>query len=479
MKISALEILFSLQKHLSTSLTNSTSSDASSSKVQPQFHSSHFQSVVSAILLCPPSSRPGASSISPGKLAENVRELFVEKWLSVYDDVRWWFLRLSTTVLTRTSPKDCLHILHNMLSIMEKLVTFPTEPFELNSWWVGELGQRPPAPKSSRSDADTEEEHDLADNEEDTDDWRKYFDEDDDAKSTKSKAIKGRVHELNLHQALHSLQAHRAVFTRTWLSFLSRFPLASSEANRNLSVRVLNIMHRGVLPHLTRPVLVMDWISACVDFGGTVGLLAFNALFTLMRDYNLDYPSFYTRLYAFLDQDVLHLKHRARFFRLTELFLSSTHLPATLLASFVKRLARLSLTAPPAAIVMVIPFTYNVLKRHPALMVMIHRVNLDDDQDSDLFLPEEINPNNANAIDSSLWELYSQRQHYDPAVSGLARIFEEAFTKPGYNIEDFLDHTYGTLIETETKRRIRKEPALAIDLKPSTEGDVISELWAL
>ena len=37
-----------------------------------------------------------------------------------------------------------------------------------------------------------------------------------------------------------------------------------------------------------------------------------------------DYPSFYTRLYGFLDRDVLHLKHRARFFRLTELFLSST-----------------------------------------------------------------------------------------------------------------------------------------------------------
>ena len=50
-------------------------------------------------------------------------------------------------------------------------------------------------------------------------------------------------------------------------------------------------------------------------------------------------------------------------------------LPANLLASFVKRLARLSLNAPPAAIVMIIPFTYNILKQHPALMVMIHRVH--------------------------------------------------------------------------------------------------------
>jgi CBF/Mak21 family len=54
------------------------------------------------------------------------------------------------------------------------------------------------------------------------------------------------------------------------------------------------------------------------------------------------------------------------------------HLPATLLASFVKRLARLSLSAPPAAIIMVIPFTYNILKHHPALMTMIHRADVDD-----------------------------------------------------------------------------------------------------
>lgn len=50
-------------------------------------------------------------------------------------------------------------------------------------------------------------------------------------------------------------------------------------------------------------------------------------------------------------------------------------LPSALLASFVKRLARLSLNAPPAAVVMIIPFTYNILKKHPALMVMIHRVD--------------------------------------------------------------------------------------------------------
>ena len=36
---------------------------------------------------------------------------------------------------------------------------------------------------------------------------------------------------------------------------------------RKLTVRALNVMHRGVMQHLTRAVLVMDWVAGCVDFG--------------------------------------------------------------------------------------------------------------------------------------------------------------------------------------------------------------------
>lgn len=152
----------------------------------------------------------------------------------------------------------------------------------------------------------------------------------------------------------------------------------------------------------------------------------------------------------------------------------SRHIPATLLASFIKRLARLSLNAPPPAIIMIIPFTYNILKRHPSLMPMIHRTadDLDGDAENmgmcralcllylietktklpcmspssiDPFLPSEPNPLLTQAIGSSLWELHTHKSHYHSAVSTLAKIFEEAFTKPGYSMEDFLDHTYGTV----------------------------------
>lgn len=145
--------------------------------------------------------------------------------------------------------------------------------------------------------------------------------------------------------------------------------------DESLAREILIGLHHQVLPNMTRgrAIRTADWLGEWVDRGGPLGLLALNGLFILIQDYNLDYPDFYHRLYAMLDRSVLHVKYRARFFRLTEVFLSSSHLPASLIASFIKRLARLSLSAPPAAIIMVIPFIYNLLKLHPSCMVLIHR----------------------------------------------------------------------------------------------------------
>ncbi|KAF8882345.1 ribosome biogenesis protein Noc4 [Mucidula mucida] len=480
LRVSALQILFSLQKHLSTAFSTPSA---------PQFHNSHFHKIVSALLSCPFSHEKDT----------DVLHLFHETWFSVHDDIRWFFLREAGSVTHQLDTSSIEpNIASNLLQILEGLTTFPTEPAELNAWWVEELGTKPPKVKTPKSKDGLEEEEEAENAKEDEeDDWRKFFDEDTTAKDLKkNEGPKGRVHSLTVHQSLHSLASHKAVFTRAWLELLSRLSVQSNaQASKVLATRVLNILHRGVMPHLTRPVLVMDWIGACVDYGGTVGLLALNALFALMKEYNLDYPSFYTRLYAFLDRDLFHLKHRARFFRMTELFLSSTHIPATLLASFVKRLSRLSLSAPPAGVIIIIPFTYNIMKRHPALMVMIHRAE-EDAPDGDPFLPEEPNPLSTNALDSSLWELQSHRTHYHSGVSTLAKIFSEAFTKPGFSMEDFLDHTYSTLYDTEANRKIKKEPPLnefgnglkvaAHLFKPRTledgtavdSEDVVTELWS-
>lgn len=53
-----------------------------------------------------------------------------------------------------------------------------------------------------------------------------------------------------------------------------------------------------------------------------------------------------------------------------------SHLPVNIVASFLKKLARLSLFAPPGAIITIIPFCYNLIKRHPSCMSMLHRQNI-------------------------------------------------------------------------------------------------------
>lgn len=63
----------------------------------------------------------------------------------------------------------------------------------------------------------------------------------------------------------------------------------------------------------------------------------------------------------------------------------------------------------------------------------------------DPFLNNEPNPNQTHALDSSLWELLSHTSHYHAPVSTMCKIFSEAFTKPHYAMEDFLDHTYNTV----------------------------------
>jgi U3 small nucleolar RNA-associated protein 19 len=123
-----------------------------------------------------------------------------------------------------------------------------------------------------------------------------------------------------------------------------------------------------------------------------------------MQKYNLDYPEFFIKLYALFNPTLFHTRYLARFLRLSDLFLSSSYLPAALVASFAKRLSRLSLTAPPHGIAAIIPMVYNLLKQHPTCMQLIHRPDALPGR-PDPFNPDEPDPLKTGALESSLWEL--------------------------------------------------------------------------
>lgn len=163
------------------------------------------------------------------------------------------------------------------------------------------------------------------------------------------------------------LKSHKKQFSKAWLSFLSK-PL-TSEMHKKL---LLNL-HTSIIPFMSDPKLLMDFLTDSYNTGGAISLLALNGLFILIHQYNLDYPDFYKKLYALLEPGIFHVKYQSRFFHLLDLFLTSTHLPAYLVGAFCKRLAQLALSAPPQGVILALMFVKNLLKRHPSCQVLIHR----------------------------------------------------------------------------------------------------------
>jgi U3 small nucleolar RNA-associated protein 19 len=278
---------------------------------------------------------------------------------------------------------------------------------------------------------------------------------------------------------------------QAWLSILR-----SPHLNTTLRKSLLRISASKILPWMSRPETLMDFLTDSYDVGGSTSLLALSGLFYLMTTKNLDYPAFYPKLYSLLDDDLLQSKHRSKFLRLLSTFLTSTRLPATLVASFIKRLSRRALFAPPAAIVAIIPFIYNLLKAHPSCTFMLHRqepaqVQPTKSKTADTLYPQDPfnmtqpDPQRTEAIASSLWELETLQSHYHPNVASLARIVSEQFTKQRYGLEDFLDHGYGSMLESElakeTKRetivewKIPKRVLLVDEAGTSGDGAVASE----
>ncbi|KAH3665799.1 hypothetical protein OGAPHI_003987 [Ogataea philodendri] len=235
----------------------------------------------------------------------------------------------------------------------------------------------------------------------------------------------------------------------------------------------LLILHKRIIPFFNNPTKLMDFLTDSYNLGFSVkdislSILSLNGLWELMRQYNLEYPDFYTKLYAILTPDLLHLSYRSRFFRLLDVFMSSTHISASIIASFIKRLGRLCLTAPPAGIVCVIPFVYNQLKRHPTCMLLIHCT---ERPEVDLYDESEPDPAKTNALDSSAWELEAVIHHYHPNVGSLAKIFTQPFNKYSYNMEDFLDWSYTKLLDNELNKKFKGELALEMDNYESLLGE--------
>eukprot|EP00898_Chlorokybus_atmophyticus_P007651 jgi/Chlat1/7888/Chrsp66S07315 len=289
--------------------------------------------------------------------------------------------------------------------------------------------------------------------------------------------------------------------SEAWLQFLRLpFPL-------DVYKKVLTKMHTDVIPHITNPVLLSDFLTNSYNIGGLTSVLALNGLFILITQHGLEYPEFYKKLYALLDSSLFAAKHRVRFFQLADACLKSSHLPAYLVAAFAKRLSRLALQAPPSGAALVIAFVHNLLRRHPSCGVLVHNqlgqrgrdeavtgaVNEGERETeaqrlavsvkesttteepfvfrSDPYLFSETDPAKCRALESSLWELETLRSHYGHTVSRFVSTLEIDLSQRRKTselpISDFVHGSYASLVEEEVDKRLKKVPLAFYAKHPS------------
>lgn len=223
----------------------------------------------------------------------------------------------------------------------------------------------------------------------------------------------------------------RRAFAEAWNAAL-RLPLPPDSLRR-----VLLALPKRILPALTSTAALSfaDFLLAATERGGATALLALEALFSLSQQHGLAVPRFYARVYALLgDASTPYARFRTRFFALLDLVMSSVALPSYLVAAFAKRAARVSLTAPVGVALWALPFVYNLVKRHPVLLPLLHRERGNDGASAsrgsdegwparaDPFDADEADPAKANALASSLWEITALAQHTFAPVAHAARL---------------------------------------------------------
>ncbi|KAF5760374.1 putative nucleolar complex protein [Helianthus annuus] len=254
-------------------------------------------------------------------------------------------------------------------------------------------------------------------------------------------------------------------FSKAWMAFLTLEPLPI-----DVYKEVLVTLHQAVIPYLSNPKLLSDFLTKSYDIGGVISVMALSSLFILMTEHGFEYPNFYVKLYALLQPSIFIAKHRAKFFQLLDSCLKSPLLPAYLAASFAKKLSRLALTIPSSGSLVVIALIHNLLRRHPSINCLVHQEEKDQTAKNDIsanpgidhFKNEETDLMKTNALRSCLWEIDTLRHHYCPPLSRFVLSLENDLTVRSKTTEvavkDFSSGSYATIFRDEMRRRVKQVP---------------------
>jgi hypothetical protein len=209
-----------------------------------------------------------------------------------------------------------------------------------------------------------------------------------DKRNTQVKTKKEKKNDRSMQAKSFSLAKQKLALAKSWLATLPFTSVISSGVHK----RVLVHLSINILPYVNNPLQFAQYFTAAyqqqtgqestseegkaqLSFSSSAtACLALEGLFILMTRHGLEYPQFFTSLYALVQPSVFYAKHRTTFFRLlSQCLLSSQMLPAYLVAAMCKRLCRCALAAPPSGALYALALTSNLIRRHKACRCLVHR----------------------------------------------------------------------------------------------------------
>lgn len=271
----------------------------------------------------------------------------------------------------------------------------------------------------------------------------------------------------------------RRKFGEAWLCVLADACLTPAQR-----ASAMALLPQKVIPRMANPLRLSDFLTDAYDSASTaddtrVAVSALDALFVLVAQHRLDYLDFYPKLYTKLTPYALfEAPERERFLSLTATFLTrGTHLPRNMVASFVKRLSRRALVAPPSGAMWCLRLALELLHKHPSVSFLVHKTvdlfeapakkSADNGTVStcneDPFDDSASDPQATCAEESSLWELEVLQNHMSPAVSRLIEAFSRDVRKrnipaPPGNLSDYAALDFTDVFGAEFKRRAKAIP---------------------
>ena len=80
--------------------------------------------------------------------------------------------------------------------------------------------------------------------------------------------------------------------------------------NETLIQSILMKLHSDIMPYLTQPMFLADFLTDCYNYGGLIAVNALSGLFVLITEYDISYPDYYNKLYQLLTPQVFEMKYK-------------------------------------------------------------------------------------------------------------------------------------------------------------------------